>query len=224
MPIWVYNIGMKIVLCNYCKKELKVYPKAEREGRGKYCSRQCYYDGIKAKVYDYTCNSCQKIFQLPNWRNYIGKTKYFCTMDCYRVYIKIHPEYHQPFRHKKMDIHPILTKEILEEEYLIKKLRMRDIAEKYKFGYVTINYWINKYKIPTRKQAYYLPPIKSFEAIKKKLIEKRGNKCEMCGWGEAQCDVHHRLPRSDKGGHDERNLIILCPNHHRIVTQQKLMI
>lgn len=52
------------------------------------------------------------------------------------------------------------------------------------------------------------------------IKEERGNKCEKCGWAEANCDVAHIIPRS-KGGKDTReNALVLCPNHHRILDSQ----
>jgi len=45
--------------------------------------------------------------------------------------------------------------------------------------------------------------------------------CEMCGWCEDTCDVHHIFQEKyfiDKTNyHLESNLISLCPNHHRVL-------
>lgn len=40
--------------------------------------------------------------------------------------------------------------------------------------------------------------------------------CMRCGWGEAGCDTHHILPKSDGGEFTIENGIILCPNCHRL--------
>ena len=41
--------------------------------------------------------------------------------------------------------------------------------------------------------------------------------CFSCGWDKAVCDLHHVIPRT-KGGRDiESNLVLLCPNCHRLV-------
>jgi len=42
-----------------------------------------------------------------------------------------------------------------------------------------------------------------------------GNKCEICGWCAARCDVHHKISRCDGGTHTLGNAQVLCPNHHR---------
>lgn len=46
----------------------------------------------------------------------------------------------------------------------------------------------------------------------------KGNRCEKCGWGEAQCDVDHITPKSRGGINIISNGMVLCPNHHRIKT------
>lgn len=47
-------------------------------------------------------------------------------------------------------------------------------------------------------------------------IRVKGNKCEMCGWDKARCDVHHRVPKAKGGLHTLSNAIVLCPNCHRL--------
>lgn len=42
-----------------------------------------------------------------------------------------------------------------------------------------------------------------------------GNKCMICGWDEI-VDVHHIIPRRHNGSNNLDNLIVLCPNHHRM--------
>lgn len=46
--------------------------------------------------------------------------------------------------------------------------------------------------------------------------------CSICGWNESSCDIHHIIPRSNGGKDEMSNLIIVCPNCHRIChTTQK---
>lgn len=42
-----------------------------------------------------------------------------------------------------------------------------------------------------------------------------GNKCMVCGWN-VTVDVHHIIPRRQHGTNNMDNLIVLCPNHHRL--------
>lgn len=72
-----------------------------------------------------------------------------------------------------------------------------------------------------RKVVHYNRNIKSLNDCSKRTttkILKRSNKgCEICGWNEAVCDLHHIIPKS-KGGKDlNSNFIIVCPNCHRII-------
>jgi hypothetical protein len=55
----------------------------------------------------------------------------------------------------------------------------------------------------------------------KAAIRAYGNKCEICGWAEARCDVHHRELKSEGGLHTLANAIVLCPNCHRIEHDRK---
>jgi len=41
--------------------------------------------------------------------------------------------------------------------------------------------------------------------------------CEICGWNESTRDVHHIIPVSQNGKNTLDNVIVLCPNHHRMI-------
>lgn len=49
-----------------------------------------------------------------------------------------------------------------------------------------------------------------------------GDQCEICGWNEGACDVHHRVARHQGGKNTVENGIVLCPNHHRIAHEKGL--
>jgi predicted HNH restriction endonuclease len=49
----------------------------------------------------------------------------------------------------------------------------------------------------------------------KAAIKKFGNKCQICGWDKARCDVHHKTPKTKGGLHTLENAIVICPNCHR---------
>ena len=58
--------------------------------------------------------------------------------------------------------------------------------------------------------------------LKKNLIKQRGSlRCEICGWGKGLSyellQAHHIIPISCGGKDIKNNVIILCPNHHRII-------
>lgn len=63
--------------------------------------------------------------------------------------------------------------------------------------------------------------IKSIFDISKRTISKilhRANiGCSICGWKDSTCDIHHIIPKKLGGTNDNLNLIIVCPNCHRIL-------
>lgn len=53
-------------------------------------------------------------------------------------------------------------------------------------------------------------------------ILKRANKgCSICNWNESTCDIHHIIERKNGGTDENDNLIVVCPNCHRIIHTTK---
>jgi hypothetical protein len=44
---------------------------------------------------------------------------------------------------------------------------------------------------------------------------EKGDKCSVCGWDKASCDVHHVVSKSDGGCNTIDNGVVVCPNCHR---------
>lgn len=58
---------------------------------------------------------------------------------------------------------------------------------------------------------------KSLTTIKKDLINEKGS-CEICGYDfKSILQIHHIKPVSLGGTNKKSNLIILCPNCHKII-------
>lgn len=55
-----------------------------------------------------------------------------------------------------------------------------------------------------------------------KILKRIGLGCSRCGWNEAVCDIHHihgkKIPNPDA----HSNLVLLCPNCHRVVHKYKI--
>lgn len=62
---------------------------------------------------------------------------------------------------------------------------------------------------------------KTRHAWAKAVIRHYGNKCDICGWDKARCDAHHRIPKARGGMHTIANGQVLCPNCHRVETENK---
>jgi len=41
-------------------------------------------------------------------------------------------------------------------------------------------------------------------------------RCAICGWAEAPCDVCHIVAKKSGGSDSLDNVVMLCPNHHRV--------
>ena len=74
--------------------------------------------------------------------------------------------------------------------------------------------------------------IKRYRKIVKILKERYENKCQIdnCQFtftkanGEKYSEAHHLQPLSNDGSQDEYNVVILCPNHHRIMHYANVII
>jgi hypothetical protein len=54
-----------------------------------------------------------------------------------------------------------------------------------------------------------------------KILKRAKVCCSICGWDESSCDIHHIIEKSIGGTNDVSNLIIVCPNCHRICHVEK---
>lgn len=72
-----------------------------------------------------------------------------------------------------------------------------------------------------QKYPHYHDDPKTILDLSKRTITKilcRANiGCSICGWNKSTCDIHHIIPRKNNGSDEISNLIIVCPNCHRII-------
>lgn len=52
---------------------------------------------------------------------------------------------------------------------------------------------------------------------KSKILNRIGLGCCRCGWKESICDLHHIIPRKQGGTDSHDNLVLVCPNCHRML-------
>jgi HNH endonuclease len=62
----------------------------------------------------------------------------------------------------------------------------------------------------------------------RRLVERRrkgineGAGCQICGWNRDTVDACHLVPTRAGGALDTSNIVLLCPNHHRLLDRGKL--
>lgn len=107
-----------------------------------------------------------------------------------------------------------------------RKLTDATIAKRLrKMGYRNITTWNVRYrrrKIGIKKYAYGKDK-KYKEWVRLRAVEQFGDSCELCGFNQV-VDVHHLKPRSEGGGSELSNLMVVCPNCHAMITRGKLYI
>ena len=112
--------------------------------------------------------------------------KVFCSMSCYGI----------SSRKEKPCI--VCGKLILAG--LNKKTCNRSCSNIYRTGI--------KYKINSPRDK-----VKSQQALKVKLLESRGKKCERCNYEKYQIlEIHHK--NKDRKDNTTENLLLICPNCH----------
>jgi len=57
-----------------------------------------------------------------------------------------------------------------------------------------------------------------------RLKHRLDNECIVCGWDKGPCDLHRISPGSEGGRYTTNNVIVLCPNCHRLVHSNLLQI
>lgn len=62
----------------------------------------------------------------------------------------------------------------------------------------------------------------SSRTVRKILNRANKNICSVCEWDKDSCDIHHIVPRHKGGTNELSNLIVLCPNCHRMAHSNKL--
>lgn len=55
-----------------------------------------------------------------------------------------------------------------------------------------------------------------------KILKRANIKCQRCGWNEGTLDIHHINGKKEKDKNRLENLVILCPNCHRLCHNHKI--
>lgn len=85
------------------------------------------------------------------------------------------------------------------------------------------NYLEDFPEVENIKKEIVINRIKRVKSIVDALKEKYHYKCQICGFnfkmknGNGYCEAHHLVPLSTGGSQMQENVIIICPNHHRML-------
>lgn len=211
------------IKCHKCGKKTYARPSDKTNKRGKYCSRKCYYQAMKSKLKKCVCDNCQIVFYKEEWRiklkTYPGR---FCSHKCYWKYRRDNPEKY-PVTNKYRLKYPNVDKEILIKEYLRNKMTIVAIAKKYQLSYGAVHNRLKRFGIKLRSAKDYLRG-NSVTAWAKRLNKQHKHTCQLCGWNKTICDIHHKIPLHRGGKNIEENLVLVCPNCHRLIHKNLLKI
>ena len=180
--------------CINCGKSFNVHKC--RENKASYCSTDCKYEhkrNIGRSLKDCKCEFCGKEFKVE--RRHLGK---FCSEECFHT------------SRRRRIIKQCLNCGI---EFEIKRTTtMNCCSMKCRFEYQ------NKNRVDRNYYRTY-----DWRKTRIETLERDEYKCCICGNGNIELNVHHKIPVS-KGGHDTLdNLETLCIECHREVHGYKIL-
>lgn len=214
--------GKYPAVCQKCGKEF-IGDKPNR----KYCSRKCAGNEPKKKIKK-ICLYCGEPFYVYERRR---ETARWCSTKCYNKYRQLHQEFQPAYKGEKPNPPPSHQ---LPKPKMIKSKRKEEDKNRRHFG--------NKYPcercgnpmVWNSSRQKYCKPCAREVALEQAEKRRRENgihpkepakgiravdnniPCEVCGWQKTTCDRHHIIPLSDGGKDKIKNVIVLCPNCHRL--------
>jgi hypothetical protein len=195
----IYNsTGKNFVIthCDHCGKEVQRYPSQLKNKNGIFCSRECQNQA--KTVHIYTCERCKKMFHRSVR---IGQVVRYCSQKCHY--------------------------EARREETLLnctcavcgKRFHKYDAAVADGEG-VYCSWECKKLgsRVPhTANGSTHVYALARWKEIRKRVLDRDGYTCQLCGDKTKQLHVHHREIRRIGMNDDMDNLVTLCKSCHKIV-------
>lgn len=190
----------------------------------KYCSKECA--GNANRHITKICLNCETPFTVPIFRK---DTAGWCSRICYDTYRQQIKEA-QPSCQTPLNQLPQLNNP-RPTNFISKRPKGRNRGTKrgtpvlcHRCGINTMPFSprrkycdecvriVNREQSEKRRRRYGIKPQKfnGYAQI------NNNQPCQICGWNTAACDRHHIIPRKEGGSDDIDNIIVLCPNHHRL--------
>jgi hypothetical protein len=186
-------------VCDYCGKDCWVYKINVDRGMGRYCSAACSKKANRTIKVIEACENCGAEMIVP----VTGKrrTKY-CSRKCYDA--------------RRSDAKVKVECETCGKDFDLGRSarRRRRFCSRTCSGKAHSGTKANSFKHGGR----------TVKARKDRMKRLAINGCAFCSWNEAPCDVHHIVAIKDGGSDSFSNLIVLCPNHHRLADRGSITV
>ena len=198
--------------CAACGGPIPWRPGVPERARAKYCSEQCRIQHARNNYEKYclTCNT-----RLP-WRE--GKKEReqakFCCNECKFAWQKKNP----PRPRKGRAVTPCAT--CGKPVHYLPSQRRNGEGNIY-CDRVCKGIGHSKLMTGRRPANGVYSSVHSFRATVRREFYDR---CAICGWDEAPCDVAHIEARKNGGYDTLENVTMLCPNHHRLFDLGKISV
>lgn len=212
---------MQTYTCDTCGKQFDRFPSSLKRNKsdGVYCSRLCAAKRQQRELPDIACSQCGKTFyRKPSERTLNNN---YCSRTCAN----------QARSRTIQDIPSLRTSQGVEticqncgDVFYVKPHRTgkakycsKACSHAARFGN---SLRMSKDDISGNNNPNFRGTNNATTA-RENAIKFFGSRCMICGWEEV-VDVHHITPRRHGGTNNLDNLIVLCPNHHRLADLSRI--
>lgn len=223
------------IVCKFCGKKFMVPPSVAARNK-QFCSFNCLREYRKKHIKRASsiCRTCGRVFQHPS-----AQKRLFCSTKCWGIYkTQIGTTYvtcQMCGKQFKVTLHNAKGRVACSRQCFL-KLREKKFETKncivcgkaftfYSKRRKAAKYCSKACKIIAQirnkennlASKYLNKSARSFRRVwGPKLRKIWGNECMVCGWDEAPTDICHIVPVKDGGANTIDNIVLLCPNHHRM--------
>lgn len=209
--------------CETCGVKIHRFPSTIKAG-GVFCSRKCAAQRQQKALPEIKCAQCGKLFyRKPSERksgnNYCSRT---CSNQAHSLSVQGNPALRTSKGREVICQNCGETFYVKPHRINKAKFCRKACAYAYRFGRALQK---NGKDISGDKNPNFKGTNNRITA-RENATKYFGNACMICGW-DISTDVHHITPVRHGGSNNLNNLIVLCPNHHRmadmaLVSQEEL--
>lgn len=158
-------------------------------------------------IIEVECQECSEKFSVSESERKRGNGK-FCSRSC-----------GASFRNRTDPVRPCYNHEVNTKcaTCATPIYRKPSLIKKYEVFYCSKVCQDNGKRVGRKRSNTY-----DYQKFISEIKNERGNRCQLCGWAEAAVDAHHIVQVKDGGLNIKENIIVLCPNHHRMADHKKI--